>query len=183
MNKLEFVAKKFRAIEEIPVLFLCLLACIFLTANINAQGNKTIVLARHVEKDASPTADKADPELTAEGRERAVRLMHAIKKYKPHEIFSTSYKRTRETAEPIAKRRKVEIQMYEAQKQNELVEKMLASKTERFFIIGHSNTIPMLANLLAKKEIFRPLLESEYGVFWVIRIKKGVVTRVEVFPY
>jgi len=169
--------------KDLPILVLCLLACFFLTANINAQGKKTIVLVRHVEKDVSPTADKADPELSAEGRERAVRLMHAIKKYKPHEIFSTSYKRTRSTADPIAKRRKVEVQMYDPQKQSELVEKMMASKTERFFVVGHSNTIPMLANLIAKKEVFRPLLETEYGIFWVIRVKKGAVTKVEVFPY
>lgn len=165
------------------VLFLAFIGVIAMAGPSLAQGKKTIVLVRHVEKDVSSTADKGDPELSAEGRERSVRLMHAIKKYKPHEIFSTNFKRTRATAEPIAARRKVEIQGYDPAKHNELVEKMMASKTERFFIVGHSNTIPVLANLLAKKEIFRPLVESEYGVFWVIRMKKGAVTRIEVFPY
>ncbi len=156
----------------------------FAIFGIEAAGqSKLIVLVRHVEKDASPAADKRDPELSPEGRERAVRLMHAIKKYKPHEIFSTGFKRTLSTAEPIATRRRVTIQTYDPAKQNELVEKMMMSRTKRYFIVGHSNTIPVLANLLTKKEVFRPLLESEYGVFWVIRIKKGIVTKVEVFPY
>ena len=148
--------------------------------------NKTIVLVRHAEKSATGSAAdmaKGDPDLSPEGRERAERLTKALKKYKPHEIFATDYKRTRLTAEPIAKLRGKEIQTYDPAKQAELVEKILASKTDHYLIIGHSNTTPALANLLMKKEVFKQLPDSEYGVFWVIRMKKGVVTKVEVFPY
>ena len=60
---------------------------------------------------------------------------------------------------------------------------MLASTTDHYLIVGHSNTIPALANLLVKKEVFRSLLEAEYGLIWVVRMKKGVVTRVEIFTY
>ena len=59
----------------------------------------------------------------------------------------------------------------------------MSSKTERYVIVGHSNTTPALANLLLKKDVFKQLPDPEYGVFWVIRIKKGVVKRVEVYPY
>ena len=147
--------------------------------------DKTIVLVRHVEKDSSPTADKVDPVLSEEGKARAERLAKVVKRYKPHEIYSTPFKRTRETAEPIAKRRKKEIQTYDAAKPADLVSKIMdpASKTVHYLVVGHSNTIPSLANLLAKKEIFRNLLETEYGVIWVIRIKKGQLKRVEVHPY
>lgn len=105
------------------------------------------------------------------------------KRYKPHEIFSTNYKRTRQTAEPVARRRKKDIQTYDPAKQNELVAKIMAGKTDHYLIVGHSNTIPVLANLLAKKEIFRNLAEPEYGVYWVIRMKNGALTRIEVFSY
>lgn len=156
----------------------------FATAGeIAAQSpNKTIVLVRHAERDGT-MANNPDPELSPEGRERAIRLVNAVKKYKPHEIFSTNYKRTRLTAEPTANRRKKQIQIYDPTKQNELVDKIMASKTDHYLIVGHSNTIPALANLLAKKEVFRNLLETEYGVFWVIRLKKGVLQRIEVFPF
>ena len=148
--------------------------------------NKTIVLVRHAEKSATGSAAdmaKGDPDLSPDGRERAERLTKALKKYKPHEIFATDYKRTRLTAEPIAKLRGKEIQTYDPAKQAELVEKILASKTDHYLIIGHSSTTSALANLLMKKEVFKQLPDSEYGVFWVIRMKKGVVTKVEVFPY
>lgn len=151
-----------------------------------AQGNKTIVLVRHAEKSVTGSATetaKGDPDLSAEGRERAGRLARAITKYTPHEIFATDYKRTRQTAEPIAKLRGKEIQTYDPAKQADLVEKILASKTDHYLIIGHSNTTPALANLLMKKEVFKQLPDTEFGIFWVIRMKKGVVTKVEVFPY
>ena len=149
---------------------------------IQAQSDKTIVLVRHTEKDAS-VPNNPDPELSAEGRERAQRLMNVVTRYKPHEIFSTSYKRTRQTAEPIARRRKKEIQTYDPAKPADLVAKIMASKTDHNLIVGHSNTIPALANMLAKKEVFRNLLDTEYGVIWVIRMKKGAVTKVEILPY
>ena len=155
----------------------------FAQAEAAAQGKKTIVLVRHTEKVASTPTDKGDPELSAEGHERAIRLMNAVKKYKPHEIFATDYKRTRQTAEPIAAYRKKLIQTYDAAKPAELIDKIMLSKTEHYLMVGHSNTIPALANLLTKKEIFRPLLEAEFGVIWVIRMKKGVLTKVEIFTY
>lgn len=166
------------------VLILAAAMLIFASTEAPAQGNKTIVLVRHAEKAASTEMDKTgDVDLSAEGRQRAERLAQAIKKYKPHEIFATDYKRTRQTAEPIAKLRGKTIQTYDPQKQAELIPKILASKTDHYLIVGHSNTIPALANLLMKKEVFKQLPDPEYGVFWVIRMKNGVVTKIEVFPY
>lgn len=170
-------------ITPYSLIFLVLVMGCFAYTDVSAQGKKTIVLVRHVERDVSPTADKVDPDLSDIGRQRAERLVQLIKKYKPHEIFSTNFKRTRFTAEPIAKRRKVEIQTYDPGKQNELVEKIAASKTEHFLVVGHSNTIPLLANLLTKKEVFKQMPETEFGVIWVIRLNKGVLEKVEVFGY
>lgn len=158
-----------------------ILLCI--ASNSPAQSTtKTIVLVRHTEKDTTDTKNP-DPVLSAEGKERAVRLMKAIKKYKPHEIFATAYKRTQQTAEPIANARKKQVQTYDAGKQAEFVSKIMASNTDHYLIVGHSNTIPPLANLLAKKEIFRNLVDAEHGVIWVIRLRKGVLKKVEIYTY
>lgn len=161
-------------------------ALAFLGIQASAQQKKTIILVRHAEKSATGTPvdmAKGDPELSPEGRERAERFARAVKKYRPQEIFATDYKRTRQTAEPIAKMRRKEVQTYDPAKQPDLAEKIMTSKTERFVIVGHSNTTPALANLLIKKDVFKQLPDPEYGVFWVIRIRKGVVKRVEVYPY
>lgn len=164
-------------------LFAGLCLCCFVVTGAAQSTNKTIVLVRHAEKSAPVDGDKGDPDLSREGRERAMRLAKVVKEYKPHEIFATGYKRTQQTAEPIAKTRKKKIQIYDAGKQNELVDKIMASKTDHYLIVGHSNTIPGLANLLAKKEIFRNLVDAEYGVIWVIRLRRGVLKKVEILTY
>lgn len=144
---------------------------------------KTIVLVRHAEKAAVPPTEP-DPDLSADGKMRAERLMKAVaRRYKPHEIFATAYKRTKQTVEPTAKKRGKEVQVYDPSKHADLVAKIMASKTDHYLIAGHSNTIPGLANMLAKKEVFRNLPDSEYGVYWVIRMKNGALTRIEMFPY
>ncbi|NJM52323.1 MAG: hypothetical protein HC846_02360 [Blastocatellia bacterium] len=58
----------------------------FLSANLFAQ-DKTIILVRHAEKDASPTMNRFDPVLSPEGKQRAIRLFETVKSYKPEQIF------------------------------------------------------------------------------------------------
>jgi len=152
------------------------------TAGIFGQ-DKTIVLVRHAEKDTAAANMSGDDPLSEAGRERSARLLKIVKKYKPHEIFATAYKRTQQTVEPIAAYRKKKVQTYDPAKQPDLVAQIMASKTEHYLIAGHSNTIPALANLLAKKEIFKQVPDTEYGVIWVVKIRNGVLKRVEVYPY
>ena len=161
------------------------LVLLFTCSTVFAQ-KKTIILVRHAEKSATGDAAdmaKGDPDLSPEGRERAERLAKAVKKYKPDVVFSTDYKRTKQTAEPIAKLRGKAIQTYDPAKQADLIPLILNGKPKHYLIIGHSNTTPALANLLFKKEVFKQLPDTEYSVFWVIKTKKGVVTKVEVFSY
>jgi 2,3-bisphosphoglycerate-dependent phosphoglycerate mutase len=159
------------------------LFCCAAAATSAQSRTKTIVLVRHAEKMPAAEGDKGDQDLSPEGKQRAERLAKLLKKYKPHEIFSTDYKRTKQTAEPIAKMRNKQIQTYDPAKPADLVAKMMPSATDHYLIVGHSNTVPGLANLLAKKEVFRNLLDTEYGVFWVIKMKDGMVKKIEMFPY
>jgi 2,3-bisphosphoglycerate-dependent phosphoglycerate mutase len=163
-------------------LSLTIAGCIFISclcvAPLAAQ-NKTIILVRHAEKiDASQ-----DPDLSAEGKTRAERLATIVKHYKPGAIYSTDFKRTRDTAAPLAARRKLQVQIYDAKKPAELIDAMMKRKTKRFLVVGHSNTIPGLANRLGKKELFKNLDDSEHGAIWVVRIKDGRVCKTEIIPY
>jgi broad specificity phosphatase PhoE len=109
--------------------------------------------------------------------------MKLVKKYRPGAIYSTDFKRTRETAAPMAARRKLEVLTYDAKKHQDLIDAIMKSKTKRFMVVGHSNTIPGLANLLGKKDLFKNLDESEFGAIWVVRIKDGQIRKTEVLPY
>ena len=166
------------------VIITFLLGCgVFAGSSATSAQKKTIILVRHAEKDVSETADKNDPVLTAGGVQRSQRLVEIVKKYKPGAIYSTNLKRTRSTVEPLAKQRKLEIKTYDPQKQNELIDEMMKSKTKRFVVSGHSNTIPGLANALGKKELFKNLDDAEYGAIWIIRINNGQVRKIEILPY
>jgi 2,3-bisphosphoglycerate-dependent phosphoglycerate mutase len=142
--------------------------------------NKTIVLVRHAEK---ADATSQDPELSAAGKERAQRLIKKVGKYRPKEIYSTDFKRTRETVQPLAAKRRVQIQTYDPKDQKSLAAKLLASPNKRVLVAGHSNTIPGLANLLGKKELFKNLDDAEYGAIWVLRMKKGEIQKIEILNY
>lgn len=144
---------------------------------------KTFVLVRHAEKDVSATADRVDPELTSAGRERAQRLAKVAGRYRPGAVYSTDFKRTRDTAAPLAARRGKTIEIYDPKKLKELVDKMLASRTKRFLVVGHNNTTPALANILIGEDRFAPLGESEYGRIWIVKFKNGKVRSVEVIDY
>ena len=148
----------------------------------DAQVSKTIILVRHAEKDAS-AADQSDPGLSAVGLERSQKLLKTVRKYRLGAVYSTNYKRTRLTVEPIAVHRKLEIRSYDPKAQAGLVDEIMSSKTKRFVVSGHSNTIPLLANLLIRKEIFKPLDESEYGAIWIIRLKRNKPPKVELLTY
>ena len=144
-----------------------------------AQRTKTIILVRHAEKvDASQ-----DPDLSAEGKQRSEKLAKIVKHYKPGAIYSTDFKRTRDTAAPMASRRKLHIQTYDPKKPNELMDTIMKSSTKRFLIVGHSNTVPGLANLFGKKELFKNLDDSEYGAIYIVRLRDGKVRKTEIIPY
>ena len=75
------------------------------------------------------------------------------------------------------------MQTYDPKDQKALAAKILASPNKRVLVSGHSNTVPGLANLLGKKELFKNLDDAEYGAIWVIRIKKGEIQKIEILNY
>jgi 2,3-bisphosphoglycerate-dependent phosphoglycerate mutase len=140
----------------------------------------TIILVRHAEK---ADATSPDPELSEAGKERAQRLVKKIGKYRPGAFYSTDYKRTRDTVTPLANKRKKEVKIYDARKPKELIDEIMKGKIKRYVVAGHSNTVPGLANLIAKKEMFKNLDDSEYTIIWLIRMKNGKVTKFELLDY
>ncbi len=153
------------------------------TAIVAQDRELTIILVRHAEKETSEMTDEADPMLSAEGRERARRLVKTIGKYRPGAFYSTDYKRTRDTVTPLAEKRNKKVLIYDARQPQKLIKHIMQSKIKRFVIAGHSNTIPGLANLITKKELFKNLDDSEYTVIWLIRLKNGKVTKLELLDY
>ncbi len=155
-------------------IFLGLFLFTFTSNHLFAQHRKlTVILLRHAEKDISEEADSANPDLSAEGKLRAQRLLKIIDKYEPDAFFSTNYIRTRATVMPLARKRNRMIQIYDAQNPNQIADLVMTGKIKRIVIVGHSNTTPALANLLVKQDKYKTLTESEYDKIWIIKIKRN----------
>jgi len=165
------------------LLLAVLLISLGVCASVTAQSRKTIILIRHAEKETAEMTDQADPPLSAEGKARAERVVKVIGRFHPGAIYSTDYKRTRSTVELLAAKREKKVEIYDPKKPQDLVDAILKSKTKRFLVVGHSNTIPPLANLLLGKDLFKNLQESEYTVIWVVRIKNGKAVKAEILDY
>lgn len=168
------------------VSILLVMCVVFLVAGVSetfAQGSKLIILVRHGEKAEMEGEGNPDPGLSDAGKARAQRLIKTIGKYRPGAFYSTDYARTRDTITPLAQKRKKQVEIYDPRQPADLISKIMESDTKRVLIAGHSNTVPGLANLIAKKQLFRNLEESEYTVIWLIRIKDGKITKLELLDY
>jgi broad specificity phosphatase PhoE len=84
---------------------------------------------------------KADPGLSETGRARAESLAAALKDAGITAIFVTEYRRTRDTAAPLAKLLGIEPQKLPAKDTAGLIERLKAA-TGRVLVVGHSNTVP-----------------------------------------
>ena len=83
-------------------LLICAQACtVVQSAGVTPASGETttVVVVRHAEKS---TDDARDPSLSELGRERARALSALLKDAGVTEIYTTHYKRTRQTAEPFA---------------------------------------------------------------------------------
>jgi broad specificity phosphatase PhoE len=146
----------------------------FAGSDVFAQHRKlTFILLRHAEKDLSQGAEAANPELSAEGKLRAERLVKIVEKYRPDAIYSTNYIRTRATVAPLARRGRYMVQIYEPRNLNQLAEQIMSGKLKRILVVGHNTTTPALANLLIKQDKYKALAESEYDKIWIVKVKKN----------
>jgi len=132
-----------------------------------------IYLVRHAEKQTDATND---PDLTETGRLRAANLAVMLKSAEITRVFTTDFKRTRETAAPVAEVAGVEIEIYDPKALDSLAARLLES-TDNALVVGHSNTTPELVDLLGG-EGGPPIVEAwEYDRLYLLQTDTGKVTR------
>jgi phosphohistidine phosphatase SixA len=142
-----------------------LLSIILLSAALSSCTTNYYIV-RHAEKASEP---KNDPRLTETGELRAENLVTVLRKKRIQKIYSTDFKRTKETVNPIAESRFIDVEIYDPKNQGEFIEK-LKKENKHTIISGHSNTIRYIINGLYEQEILpKDLDESEYGDLFIIK--------------
>jgi len=150
-----------------PIL-LCLVSG-FLIALAQAEPS-TIFIVRHAERaDAphgSPTTMTDDPDLSEAGHLRAESLGRALKDAAITAIYVTEYKRTQQTAAPLAKATGVSTTIVSAKETGALIAK-LRSSTGNSLVVAHSNTVPEIIKALG---VSTPVTvgDSEYDNLFVV---------------
>ncbi|NVJ86848.1 MAG: histidine phosphatase family protein [Algoriphagus sp.] len=150
---------------------LLLFAFILLLASCTTQNSpKTIYIVRHAEKQL---VDNPDPDLAQVGQVRAKKLAQILEGEEIKHIFSSDYKRTRQTAQPTAAQFGLNIQSYDPRNQDALVEQ-LRSLEGNILVVGHSNTVSQLANyFVGDGEKFEDLEEIEYDFIYEVTLDKN----------
>jgi len=124
----------------------------------------TLFLVRHAEKVSDGTAD---PDLTAAGAERADELAYILEHVDLDAVYSTPYRRTKQTVLPTAKQKTLEVRLYSPGDPDFLRRVLQEYSGGTVLIVGHSNTIPSMANELTDGSDFSDLDDGIYDNLFI----------------
>jgi phosphohistidine phosphatase SixA len=126
----------------------------------------TIYVSRHMRKEEGD-----DPSLSAAGAAEAVRLAELLKDRGIAAIFVTPTKRSRETAEPLAKATGAPIETYDP-RDNAALAKRAAAIPGSILIVGHSNTVPAIVAAVGGNPP-GPMTEEDFGRLFAVERATG----------
>ena len=127
----------------------------------------TFILVRHAET----TGTGSNPNLSVDGQARATRLSQMLDKVNLNAVYSSNYKRTMQTAQPTATAKTLPITTYDPTDPDGLSFQALHSyPLGAVLIVGHSNTIPELLNLLVGSNSFPDIGENEYDNLFIVHV-------------
>ena len=132
------------------------------TAPAEAPRQPVYYVMRHLH---TPEGER-DPDLTAEGRRQAALLAGWFGRERPAAIYVSRYKRSEQTAAPLAARLGLTPIVYDPADTPGLVARVRAGPCPAL-IVGHSNTVPdIVAQLGGARPA--PLVHADFGDIWRI---------------
>ncbi len=135
-----------------------------LSPSLIKSGATTVILVRHAED----FEVGADPELIDTGKKRAALLSNILKDIPLTAVLSTNYNRTKQTAWPTAVDQGLEVISYSASDLQDVADHILQNyPNQTVLVVGHSNTTPSLANILAGSD-FEMINEDTFNNLFVI---------------
>jgi broad specificity phosphatase PhoE len=158
--------------RRVQVIIIYTLIAVGLAWFFESQATTTIIFVRHAEKALLP---EGDPGLSPAGQRRVAELTRQLKDADVvagiDVIYSTPYRRTEETARPIAEALNLPINSYDAADTEAIMEVILKEhKGKIILVVGHSNTLPpLIGNMGASKKV--PVIEeNEYDNIYIVLV-------------
>jgi len=121
-----------------------------------------VILIRHAEREPTGT----DPSLSAAGRRRAKLVADMLADAGIGAIFTSEFKRTKETAAPIAQR----LNLTPVQIDDDISQaaQQVRSAGDRVLVVGHSDTVPALIAALGGPQVTIP--DAAFDRFFVLHV-------------
>ena len=135
--------------------------------------SQTFYVVRHAEKATAPAGSmmSSDVPLSDAGKQRAERLGGLLHNKKIGLIYSTNTIRTKTTAEPTANFFSLPINIYGPKPDSAFIS-LLKSQKKNTLVVGHSNTIDDIVNMLfGETKVAGDLDETIYDNLYVIKRK------------
>lgn len=137
---------------------------------LEAAAQPLVFVVRHAERADGTSGGSvmmaSDPELSDAGRARADALAALLRDAGITAIFATEFKRTQQTAAPLARALKIDPTLVSSRDTGKLAELVRQSKGA-VLVVGHSNTVPeILAALGAKTPV--TIGDSEFDNLFVV---------------
>lgn len=138
----------------------------FLAAPGVAAAQKLVFVARHAERADEPARPAPDPPLSAAGQARAEKLNTMLKDAGIAAIFVSQYRRTQETAKPLAATLKLAPQMTPG-----TIDELLGTLKSRHandvvLVVAHTSTIPGIVKALSGVTI--TIADEDYTSLFVV---------------
>ena len=143
-----------------------------------ADDPTVVIVVRHGEREETP-ADPRDPALNAAGQTRAAALAAAAEDAGVSAVYSTQFRRTRDTGAPLAQKLGVPVTPFEinggnmanypALLRDEILDK---HRGKTVVVVGHSNTVPAIVQALGGKPV-PALTEADYDRFYVVVVSES----------
>ena len=137
-----------------------------------SQATTTVIFVRHAEKAVVP-AD--NPGLSEAGKQRAAELARQLVDADViagiDAVYSTSYRRTEETVQPVATALNLPITPYDASNTETIMDEIVHEhKGKIVLVVGHSNTVPALIGNMGASKNVPEISENEYDNIYIVSV-------------
>ena len=140
------------------------------TTLLTSCSTTTIYIVRHGEKVNESDTTNLNPD----GKQRAIALADTLAKKGIDSIFTTPYRRTRQTAEPLAQRIGVNLIDYPARPNDVIVSRVSQIRNKTVLVVGHSNTILDIAKGLGTQPTMTKIESGDFDNLIRVRIHRGL---------
>ena len=152
-----------------PFLNVIVFPLLLLSWSLPCFAQRVIVVVRHADK----IDDTDDAVLSLTGQAQAERLANVLKTLESAPIYTTQFKRTIQTATPLAELLRIKLLSYEQTDVDGVVKEIQEKHPkEVVMVVGHRSTVPRILKQFGASEAVA-LDSSEYDSLFILTLPPG----------